>query len=467
MKRYQNDCNGEIIKESENAMSEKYMNKTVIELFEEQVERTPDMIAVEMNDEFTHRMISLTYKELNERANYIGENLRKIGITNNSIVAVISERNVEMLVAIYGILKSGAAYLPIDPNHPYERIEYMIRDSDADVILLGRGCEQIKTNIHNSVLKRVVELSNLQGIRTENLNHISNSESRAYIIYTSGTTGTPKGVVVKNKNLVNLSMWQIQEGNLDINTTVLQQFAFIFDGSVWEIFSAGIAGAKLRMLNEIEKNNPETILKLLPNSQITLVPSMFRVILSYAENWGLTQYLNSRGVIFLAAEAVTKDIVSKYYEIVNTSERKLYNAYGPTECTVCATTHLISKDDDEIYIGEPIGNMKAYIMDGDKLCRTGEKGELCIAGRGVASGYLNKDELTKKRFVKNPINEDEIIYRTGDLAKWGKNGKIIYLGRIDQQVKIRGFRIEIEEIENCIRNIKNIVDAVVTCRLSG
>ena len=462
MKRYQNDCNGEIIKESENAMSEKYMNKTVIELFEEQVERTPDMIAVEMNDEFTHRMISLTYKELNERANYIGENLRKIGITNNSIVAVISERNVEMLVAIYGILKSGAAYLPIDPNHPYERIEYMIRDSDADVILLGRGCEQIKTNIHNSVLKRVVELSNLQGIRTENLNHISNSESRAYIIYTSGTTGTPKGVVVKNKNLVNLSMWQIQEGNLDINTTVLQQFAFIFDGSVWEIFSAGIAGAKLRMLNEIEKNNPETILKLLPNSQITLVPSMFRVILSYAENWGLTQYLNSRGVIFLAAEAVTKDIVSKYYEIVNTSERKLYNAYGPTECTVCATTHLISKDDDEIYIGEPIGNMKAYIMDGDKLCRTGEKGELCIAGRGVASGYLNKDELTKKRFVKNPINEDEIIYRTGDLAKWGKNGKIIYLGRIDQQVKIRGFRIEIEEIENCIRNIKNIVDAVVT-----
>ena len=306
MKKYQNDCNGEIIKESENAMSEKYMNKTVIELFEEQVERTPDMIAVEMQDEFTHRMISLTYKELNERANYIGENLRKIGITNNSIVAVISKRNVEMLVAIYGILKSGAAYLPIDPNHPYERIEYMIRDSDADVVLLGRGSEQIKTNIHNSVLKRVVELSNLQGIRTENLDHISNSESRAYIIYTSGTTGTPKGVVVKNKNLVNLSMWQIQEGNLDTNTTVLQQFAFIFDGSVWEIFSAGISGAKLRMLNETEKNNPETILKLLPNSQITLVPSMFRVILSYAENWGLTQYLNSRGVIFLAVKRLRK-----------------------------------------------------------------------------------------------------------------------------------------------------------------
>ncbi|PEM95788.1 non-ribosomal peptide synthetase, partial [Bacillus wiedmannii] len=432
-----------------------YQNdKTIIERFEEQVEKTPDKIAVEYEGE------SLTYRQLNAKANTIGKNLRDKGVHTESIVGIVTKRSLEMIVGIYGVLKAGGAYLPIDSEYPVERINFMLNDSKAKVLLVGEGNQSIVDHIDASTI-----LVNLTNCEEDQINpvHISQPDSLAYVIYTSGTTGTPKGVMVENRNVMNLSNWQIDEGKYGEDTVVLQNLNYIFDGSVWEIFPVTLSGGKLLIISEIQNKEPRELLTLLEKKQALLVPSMFRMLLEHAEKNGKADELKQFERLYLGAEPLTSDLIAKYEEITGASIDNINNLYGPTEATVVATSYRFNgKDNREIIpIGKPIANTQIYILNNKSICGIGMPGELCIGGSGVSRGYLNRAELTAEKFVVNPYRPNERIYRTGDLARWNEDGNIEYLGRIDEQVKIRGFRIELGEIEERIRDVEGISDAVV------
>lgn len=428
-------------------------DKTFIELFEEQVRRTPNNIALEYQEG------NLTYQQLNDRANYIGEILRKRGIKDEDIVAIMVDRSLEMIIALYGVLKSGAAYMPIDPSCPEDRLKYMIMESGAKIVLSTGKNERIKDI-------EVIDLLECNGTQEKNLEIISTANSLAYIIFTSGSTGKPKGVSLENKGLVNLCYWFMEDGQYTSDSIILQNFNYIFDGSVPEIFSPALAGSKLLILSDEQRKNPAEMIKVLPGAQITMVPSMFRSLLDYVMIYGKGESIIAADKIYLAAETITQDLLDDYKKINGSQMNLLANNYGPTEATVCTTSYRF-KEENGIYkipIGKPIANTEIYILNGIQLVGIGVPGELCIGGVGVARGYLNRDELTAEKFIENPYKKGERIYRTGDMARWLEDGNIEYLGRIDQQVKIRGFRVELGEIETQLRNIQNIYDsAVVVC----
>lgn len=433
-------------------------NKTIIEVFEEQVIKTPNHIAVQLREE------KITYGHLNARANYLGEKLRENGIKENDVVGLITERSIEMIIGIYGILKAGAAYMPIDASHPADRVKYMLSEVKTKVIVLGKGSEKLSNEIDEC---KKISLYQCNGLVEENLKHFSNPESIAYIIFTSGSTGKPKGVMVKNKGVVNVSFWQILNGEMDSDTNVIQNFNYIFDASVSEIFPTGFAGAKLILLPEERKNDPELFLKLLPESQLCVVPSMFRMILEYANIHNKLEVFNKFDKIYLAAEALPRELLQRYQELTGNTFDKLFNIYGPTETTDSAVSYKFEgyKLPDTIPIGKPISNTRTYILNGRQLCGIGMPGELCIAGEGMSLGYLNRPELTSEKFIENPIVNGEIIYKTGDLVRWLEDGNIDYIGRIDDQVKIRGFRIELGEIESRLREFDEIYDSTVISKI--
>ena len=434
-------------------------DKTLIELFEEQVERVPDRIAVEFEGE------SLTYSELNARANYIGRLLRDQGVNVDSIVGLITGRSLEMIVAMYGILKAGGAYLPIDPEHPIDRIRYMLEDSGTGVVLLGPGVKQDFTVIEGIY---IIDLMTSWGQEMDNLSHVSAPEHLAYVIYTSGTTGQPKGVMIENRSLVHLATWQRVHGQMDENSVMLQKSTYIFDAAVWEIFSSGLSGSKLVIATKTQNQDPEELLNLIAEKQISdalIVPSSFRMLLEYAEAQQQGELLKSLQHIYLGAEIVTTDLLEKYVRLTGHGIERLNNLYGPTEGTVCVTSLQFSEGDwNTVPIGKPLWNTQIYIMNGHSLCGIGVPGEICISGTGVARGYLNRPELTAEKFVDNPYRPGERMYRTGDLGRWMADGNVEYLGRIGDQVKIRGFRIELGEIESHLREINGVQDAVVIVR---
>lgn len=431
-------------------------NKTVVEVFEEVVSKYPKQIAVKCKDE------ALTYLQLNKKANEIGEYLRKVGIGNESIVGLISARTPNLIAGIMGILKAGGAYLPIDSQFPIERIKYMLKDSNAQVLLMV-DCDR----------EDIIEIEDIKVIRIEdcignqeNLPHVTTNNDLAYIIYTSGTTGKPKGVMIENRNLLNLCTYQIQQGQYDVNTQVLQNFNYIFDGSVWEIFPTILAGSTLELVPEGGNSDPEVLIQLIKDKCVIMVPSLFRALLDYAQDNNKVDLLNSFEKLYLGAEVFPVELLEKYKAIQGSHVEDVYNLYGPTECTVCATAFNVSEKriSNTIPIGKPIGNTKLYVMNNNKLCDIGMPGELCIGGEGVSRGYLNRPELTAQKFIINPYNTAEKIYKTGDLVRWMEDGNIEYLGRIDEQVKIKGFRIELGEIENRLRSLEYVDDAIVTVR---
>lgn len=442
-----------------NETQESYPNdKSVIALFEEQVERAPGQIAATFGEQ------TLTYGQLNARANVLGQRLRKKGVQPNSIVGLITERSLDMIVGIYGILKAGGAYLPIDPQHPLERIRFLIQDSAACVLLAGSGSEQVIKELPDMPVIQLVDCCGEADAM--NLEHVAQPDDLAYVIYTSGTTGQPKGVMVENRNVVNLAAWQIKAGQYNKSTVMIQNTTYAFDGSVWEIFPIGLAGGQLQIISEAQHKDPAALLPLLPGKQIALIPSMFRILLEYAEFHGNTEYLRQLERLYLAAEPVTAELLEKYTALTGRGTEHIVNLYGPTEATVTASSYTFGQAVhlDSIPIGKPIFNTQIYIMNGTSLCGIGVPGELCIGGAGVARGYLNQPELTAVKFVANPYRPGERIYRTGDLARWKADGNIEYLGRMGEQVKIRGFRIELGEIENSIRELDGIRNAVVIAR---
>jgi amino acid adenylation domain-containing protein len=433
------------------------------ELFTEQAERIPERIAVVFGGD------SLTYQELHERSNQLARVLRDNGIGRDDVVALIAERSIEMIIAIMAIVKAGGAYLPIDPHYPLERIQFMLEDSGAQIVLTQNIWLARFTACHSKVMS-LNDPTLYQG-DSSNLDRIGTSEDPAYIIYTSGSTGKPKGVITEHQALVNRILWQQKQYPIGEQDVIMQKTPFTFDVSVWEMFWWSITGARICFLQPGGEKDPVAIIECIHHHQITtmhFVPSMLGIFLEEFERPEMIQKLTSLRQVFTSGEALSGKQAMKFNELLRDSIGvKLINLYGPTEAAIDVTYFDCSMGDDleTVPIGKPIDNIQIYIVDAEnKLKPLGVPGELCIGGTGLARGYLNRSELTAEKFVLNPYVPGSRMYKTGDMAKWLPNGEIAYLGRLDDQVKIRGLRIELEEIERQLVQHSQIKEAVVMAR---
>lgn len=434
-------------------------DKTIQELFAEQVKKTPNRTAV------IFREISLTYGELNGKANQLARILRSKGVIGDSIVGIMLDRSPEMVIGIMGILKAGGAYLPIDPKYPEDRIKYMIEDCGVQIILTNgvtvgftyKGTESI-------------DLSDGKLYRGEksDLEEISSPANLAYVIYTSGSTGNPKGVMIEHRSLVNRLHWMQKKYPLHENSVILQKTPFTFDVSVWELIWWSLTGARVCMLEPGGEKDPGVIIEAIKKYKITtmhFVPSMLSMFLHFLEGYDDIAALGSLEQVFSSGEALGLQQAVKFNALLNSIHgTELYNLYGPTEVAIDVSYFDCSPkvELNTVPIGSPIDNIKLYILDKHyNLLPIGIPGELFIGGVGVARGYMNKPELTQEKFVPNPFSRSERIYKTGDLVRWYAQGDIEYLGRLDHQIKIRGFRIELGEIENKLLMHPDIQETVV------
>ncbi|MEN2401844.1 amino acid adenylation domain-containing protein [Flavobacterium sp. MC2016-06] len=407
-------------------------DKTLVDLFEEQAAKTPNNTAVIFEDTI------LTYQQLNEKSNQLAAYLRaNHTIEPDDLIAVKLERNEFLLVSLLGVLKSGAAYVPIDSNYPQQRIDYIEKDSNSKVV------------IDQNLVEKFLEVQD--NYSTSNLDQISKSNHLAYIIYTSGTTGNPKGVMVEHHNAVELIHWSIKEYNADKFDIVYAVTSHCFDLSVYEFFYTLSIGKKLRIL----KNALEIDYYLEQDKNILLntVPSVVRKLIEDKVS------LDNITVINMAGEILPTDIIAK----LPLDKIEVRNLYGPSEDTTYSTCYFIAdKEARTISIGQPISNTQVLILDqNNQLVPIGVTGRIFVSGAGVARGYLNKEELTQEKFVDNSFIAGERMYDTGDLGYWLPDGNIEFIGRKDHQVKIRGYRIELGEIESAILGFSDQVQQAV------
>lgn len=431
-------------------------NKLLMELFEESVEKYPERTAVIYQEE------KVTYQKLNEMANALAHQLMALGIGANDRVAVMADRSIEMIAGIFGILKASAAYVPIDKTYPRERISYILEDSDAKAIIEYNAYEEaVKANRFGVPVIRLNENAWVGNV--ENTEKSNVTSDLAYIIYTSGTTGEPKGVMVENHGVVNLLEWMQDKYPMGQDDVIMQKTTYSFDVSVSEIFWWYLFGGSLVMLEQGAEKEPEEITKVIEKNHVSMidfVPTMLSAYLSdFKEK---EERIQSLKYVIAAGEALNIELVKTFYEKC-CEGTKLLNLYGPTEDTVYASWYDCEKDDERVLIGRPVGNGKLYVVNDGQLCGIGVPGELWIGGEQVARGYLNKAELTKEKFIKNPFGTGR-VYRSGDLVRWLEDGNIEYYGRIDEQVKIRGFRIELGEVEKCLRTVNRVTDAAVIAK---
>lgn len=424
-------------------------SKMLHELFEEQVERTPDNIALVFENK------SLTYRELNDKANSLARILRKKGAKPDLMIGIMIERSLEMIIGIIGILKSGGAYIPIDPDYPRDRIEYMLEDSRADILLTRAGLSE-RLKYSGKVIN--IEETSLYLEDKENIEKINKSSDLAYIIYTSGSTGKPKGVLIEHKSIVNTLSWRTKYYGFSEADVVLQIPSFSFDSSVEDIFTPLISGGRLVLIPQHERLDLEYLRKTIKDNKVThflIVPSLYK---SFLEE--IHEDLRKMKTITVAGESFTSTLVEEHFKKL--SNVRLFNEYGPTENSVCSTVYEFDKDNSDIVIGQAIDNSKCYILNKHNgIQPMGIPGELCVSGVGLARGYLNRQKLTEEKFTENPFIKYKKMYRTGDIARWLPNGNIEFLGRADHQVKIRGYRIELTEIENVLLKHEKIKDSTV------
>lgn len=420
-------------------------NKTISQLFENQVMKTPDNIAVKFKEE------SITYKELNEKANQVAFFLRNLGIKPNDVIALRLNKSLEMVIGILGILKAGGCYLPIDLSYPQERVSFMLKDSNAKIFLtnkLHKNDLEIKLDTY---MLNIDQSNSIYKNSKENLECVNTPDDLIYIIYTSGSTGTPKGVMLSHRNVVRLI--KNDDFKFDFNDkdvwTMFHSVAFDF--SVWELFGCLLYGGKLILVPETTSKDPSKFLQLLRDENVTVLnqtPTYFYNLLD-RELLVDDNNLKVRYIIF-GGEALKPNLIKPWRDKYKFT--KLINMYGITETTVHVTYKELTDEDllsANSNIGKPIPTLKVYIMDKNlHILPYGIEGEMCVSGLGVCKGYLNRPELNKERFVVNPYNPKEILYHSADDAYLTQDGDFHYIGRIDNQVKIRGFRVETGEIEN-------------------
>ncbi|MED1788412.1 amino acid adenylation domain-containing protein [Brevibacillus laterosporus] len=433
-------------------------DKTIVQLFEEQAKKHSDREALVCDDQ------RMTYEELNRRANQVARSLTERGIEPDDIVGIMVERSLEMIVGILGIVKAGAAYLPIDPIYPQDRIHYMLEDSGAKLLLTDRPEGKVSTYPGAIIHLRD---ENLEKYASENLSVEISPQSLAYIIYTSGTTGHPKGVMIEHRHVVCLFFPDTPLFSFTHQDVWTLFHSFSFDFSVWEIFGALLFGGKLVVVPKLVAQDTKVFLQLLQSEQVTVLnqtPTAFYQLIN-EEVKSADQNLNMRYVIF-GGEALTPRQLQPWK--AKYPQTKLINMYGITEITVHATFRELIEEDFHQHasnIGKPIPTLSIYVLDQErKLLPIGVPGEMYVSGVGVARGYLNRQELTQERFIDNPYIAGERMYKTGDLARWLADGTLEYMGRLDHQVKIRGHRIELGEIEEQLLLRSFVQEAIVVAR---
>ena len=424
--------------------------------FEKQVEKTPDLPALIFENQ------EVSYQQLNQKANQLGHFLRRFGVREGDIVAIIMHRGLELPVAIYSILKAGAAYLPIDPQYPSARIDFMLENAGAKYILTDSQFESIPTNKDHQRINMDQIWSDLDGENPQNLQLAIEPESLAYIIYTSGSTGQPKGAMIEQKSICNRIDWAKSAFSLNESDRYLQKTPFTFDVSVPEFFWPLQVGAALVIAAPEGHKDPVYLKQTIEKYGVTIlhfVPSMLAVFLE----GGMLEKCASLRRVICSGEAISVALQERFFDHFDI---ELQNLYGPTEAAV-DVTHWIcqrGKTTMTVPIGKPVANTQIYILDENRRpVPQGVPGELYIGGIQVGRGYINNPQLTKERFVVDPFAHvsGATMYRSGDLARYRKDGVIEYLGRVDFQVKLRGFRIELGEIEAILERHKDIHQAVI------
>jgi amino acid adenylation domain-containing protein len=439
-------------------------DKTIVDLFEQQVSKTPSNIAVVFENQ------QLTYQQLNQKSNQLAHHLlalkTQIGIKqDNPFIAIAVERSLEMVIGLLGILKAGGAYVPIDPSYPAARIAYMLEDSRASLLLTQRKA-QLPIQEGMVVYLDEVELDEQP---LENPLVLRKASDLAYVIYTSGSTGQPKGVMVEHSALNNFIHSSINAYLIANDDKILQFASLSFDAATEEIYPALLKGATLILRTEEMLGTTETFLLRCDEQKLTVLD----LPTAYWHHWLaelpiLKKYWpESIRLVLIGGEAVSGEDLRQWFSNFGHFPT-LFNTYGPTETTVVATHFPFTSDNVNdiitVPIGQPIANTRIYILDQKHQPQPpGIPGELCIAGAGLARGYLKRPELTSEKFIEVELfGKTERIYKTGDLARWRPDGNLEYLGRIDLQVKLRGFRIELGEIEAVLRQHEAVIDAVVT-----
>ncbi|WP_019912639.1 non-ribosomal peptide synthetase [Paenibacillus sp. HW567] len=449
--------------------SDLVVEQTLQSIFEQQAEKAGDTLAVKYQGH------SLTYGELNHRANQLSRVLMNNGVGAGSVVGIRLERSLEMMVGLLAILKAGGAYLPMSADDPQDRVSFILEDSQAKLLLVDAATRMDGWK-PECLMLNIQDPSLYQGDNT-NPAPGSGPGDLAYIIYTSGSTGTPKGVMVEHHSVVNRIAWMHRQFPIGEQDCILQKTPYTFDVSVWELFGWYYNGASLCFLPPGMEKDPEMILTTIAREQVTLVhfvPSLLNGLLSYMEPHmaAEAERLSSLRYLLVSGETLLPSTVNLFNQtLFSVNATRLINLYGPTEATVevswfdCSEPAGGSESHNLIPIGKPIDNIRLYIVDGeDELQPIGVPGQLLISGIGVARGYLNRAGLTADHFVQDPWVKGNRMYRTGDLARWMSEGNVEYLGRMDEQVKIRGVRIELGEIENIALQWQEVEAAVAAVK---
>lgn len=446
-----------------NQTKTKYPNDLLIhQLFEEKVKLTPDKIALVFGEQH------LTYHQLNQKANQLARRLRKLGIRPESMIALVMKRSLEMIIGIFAVLKAGGAYLPIDPNYPQKRIDYMLKDSQTELVLTQKKVIEEGGLKSKSRLICLDDSQIYQG-RSTNLERVGLARNLVYLIYTSGSTGQPKGVMIEHRSLHNFIIGITTQIPFTAQKSILALTTISFDIFGLEIFLPLTCGLKVVIANDEHQKDTKALAKVILKQEIDMLqmtPSRMRMLLNDKQS---KSCLKDLAVIMIGGEVLSTSLLR---EIKSVTNARLYNMYGPTETTIWVTVQEVTNA-EKVTIGKPIANTAIYILGSeDCLQPIGVLGELCIAGDSLARGYWQRPKMTQKKFVKNPFYDDQDdqtmsnqkIYRSGDLARWLPTGEIEFCGRKDDQVKIRGFRIELGEIENHLLNQPGIKEVVVDVR---
>jgi amino acid adenylation domain-containing protein len=442
------------------------IERGIHELFETQVLETPEVVAVESDGS------TLTYRELNHKANQLAHHLVDKGVVADTVVGLCLSRSVEMLVGLLGILKAGGLYLPLDPVYPSERLEFMMGDADATFLVTQEDLLEVLPGFNGKTICIDRDWGEITGRSGENLDIRVNVENLAYIIYTSGTTGTPKGVQVRHRNLVNHACEMKARYGMGTGERMLEYLSISFDAALEEIFPTLLSGGTIVVAKNPAELVGTSLLDYIASNEINYLHLPVTV-------WHHTVAEMDRSdlkappclqLVLVGGEQVDLDRLASWCERLEKPVRFL-NAYGPTETTITATLYElvcspgVEIPEERVPIGKPVSNVRTYVLDEHlEPVPVGVPGELYIAGAGVASGYLNRPELNERAFLPETFTGDGLMYRTGDMVRYLADGNLVFFGRVDEQVKLRGYRIELGEIEAALRDTPDIFDAVVIMR---
>lgn len=449
----------QLLHEFNTPIEEEFKTETILDYFEKVVETTPDATAVIFEEQELTFVVfeaqKMTYAELDKKSNQLANFLLAMGVVKQQLIPICLERSLEMIVGVLGTLKAGCTYVPIDPSYPKDRIDFVLEDTEATIVLT----QQSLANLFESDLELdsiFIDDNVFESFSEEKPFTIVKATDIANVIYTSGTTGKPKGVMVEHKGVLNLALNQIERLELTSEDKILQFASFAFDAFGWDVFASLLVGGQLVITTKEVINSADRFVNLINSEEITIatLPPSYQLVLQEFDFYNLR-------TIVSAGEPLNVSVARTFFE----KGISVVNAYGPTENTVCVS---MSSDpvlnNESVTIGKPLHNVNCYILSkSNQLCPVGVIGELCVSGVQIARGYLKREKLDAEKFVTNPFRDDQHskMYKTGDLAFWLPDGNIVYAGRADNQVKIRGHRIELGEIEAQLASNELAQQAVV------